>query len=40
MAIEVNGSVYETDNEGYLPDPAEWDLNVAQALARGEQLDS
>lgn len=39
MAIEVNGAVYETDNEGYLLDPANWDLNVARVLAQGEQLD-
>jgi len=39
MAIEINGSVYATDNEGFLLDPSDWDLNVAKALARGEQLD-
>jgi len=39
MAIEVNGTVLETDNEGYLLDPADWNMQVAQELARGEQLD-
>lgn len=39
MAIEVNGAVLETDNEGFLLDPAEWDMDVAHELARGEKLD-
>lgn len=39
MAIEVNGSVYETDNEGFLLDPADWDVSVARVLAHGERLD-
>ena len=38
MAIEVNGVSVETDNEGYLLDPGEWDLDVANELARGERL--
>ncbi len=38
MAIDVNGVTLETDNEGYLLDPSEWDLDVAQELARGENL--
>jgi sulfur relay (sulfurtransferase) DsrC/TusE family protein len=39
MPIEANGSVYEATNGGGLLDPAEWDLDVAQALAHGERLD-
>ena len=39
MAIEVNGSIYETDKEGFLLDPSDWDMNVANALARIEQLE-
>lgn len=38
MALEVNGITLETDNEGFLLDPDTWDLDVAAALARGEQL--
>ncbi len=33
MAIQINGQVLETDNEGFLLDPADWDYEVAQALA-------
>jgi TusE/DsrC/DsvC family sulfur relay protein len=39
MPIEVNGTTLETDNEGFLLDPSEWDLDVARELARGEQLE-
>lgn len=38
MAIEVNGMTLETDNEGFLLDPSEWDLQVAGVLAEGERL--
>ena len=34
MAIEVNGAMLETDNEGFLLDPAEWDMDVAHELRR------
>ena len=39
MAINVNGLVIDTDNEGYLLDPADWNMDVAQTLARGENVD-
>ena len=39
MTIKVNGNVLDTDNEGFLLDPGEWDMDVARALARVEQLD-
>jgi len=35
--LEVAGKFIETDNEGFLVDPADWDINVANKLA--EQLD-
>ena len=38
MAIDVNGVTVATDNEGYLLDPSEWDLDVAHELARAENL--
>lgn len=37
--LEVNGKIVETDAEGYLFDPAEWDHDVAQALALGENIE-
>ena len=38
MGIEVNGVMLETDNEGYLLDPGEWDMDVANEIARSERL--
>lgn len=34
MALEVNGSILETDEEGFLLNPAEWNRDVAEVLAR------
>ncbi len=39
MAIEVNGKSYETDEEGYLVNLAEWDADVAKILAAGEKVE-
>ena len=45
MAIEVNGAMLETDNEGFLLDPAEWDeirrhpLYSKEILLRENSLD-
>ena len=39
MAIEVAGKHIETDAEGYLVDPADWSPEVAEALARQENLE-
>ncbi|MEE9342319.1 MAG: TusE/DsrC/DsvC family sulfur relay protein [Gammaproteobacteria bacterium] len=39
MAIELNGETIEVDNEGYLLEPADWDLELAQKLADGENID-
>lgn len=39
MTIEVNGKTLETDEEGFLLDPSEWNLEVAQVIARGERLE-
>ena len=38
MTIEINGRQLETDNEGFLLDPAEWDTQVAEALAETVQV--
>ena len=39
MSIEINGKVIATDAEGYLVDPADWDDNVAAALAQQEEIE-
>ncbi len=39
MTLEVNGKILETDEEGFLLDPGEWNETVAQHIAKGERLD-
>ena len=39
MALEINGKTLETDEEGFLLDPGEWNETVAQHIAEGERLD-
>ena len=39
MAIEINGKTYETDEEGYLANLAEWDEQVAKAMAEEDDCD-
>jgi len=39
MGIEVNGKVYETDEEGYLANLNEWTPEVATAMAKDEDVD-
>ncbi|MBE0614701.1 MAG: TusE/DsrC/DsvC family sulfur relay protein [Burkholderiales bacterium] len=39
MPIEVNGKSYETDEEGYLVNLAEWDEDIGKALAEGENIE-
>ena len=36
--IEVNGKSYETDEEGYLINLADWNMDVAQYIAQTENL--
>ena len=38
MVLEFDGRSIDTDAEGYLVDPSQWDEKVAEALARGEQI--
>lgn len=38
MVIEVDGRTINTDDEGYLVDPADWNEQVAEELARRESL--
>lgn len=39
MGIEVNGKVFETDEEGYLANLNEWNPEVATAMAKDEDVD-
>ena len=39
MAIEINGKTYETDEEGYLVNLAEWDEDIGLELAKGENIE-
>ncbi len=39
MGIEVNGKVYETDEEGYLANLNDWNPDVATAMAKDEDVD-
>lgn len=38
MAIEVNGKVLETDEEGYLLELGDWNSDVANAMAAADQI--
>ena len=37
--IEVSGKSYETDEEGYLVNLNEWDMDVANYIAKTESID-
>ena len=39
MPLEVNGRIVDTDDEGFLLQPDDWDQAVAEALARQENID-
>jgi tRNA 2-thiouridine synthesizing protein E len=39
MGIEVNGTTYETDEEGYLLNLAEWNEEIGKVLAQGENVE-
>ena len=39
MGIEVNGKVYETDEEGYLANLNDWNPEVATAMAKDEDVE-
>jgi tRNA 2-thiouridine synthesizing protein E len=39
MAIEVNGKVYETDEEGYLVNLNEWESGIAEVMAKEDDLE-
>ena len=39
MGIEVTGTTYETDEEGYLANLSEWNEDIGAALAKGENVE-
>ena len=39
MAIEVNGKILDTDEEGYLVNWNDWDAEVAEAMARTDDIE-
>ncbi|MDD5297191.1 MAG: TusE/DsrC/DsvC family sulfur relay protein [Rhodocyclaceae bacterium] len=39
MALEIQGSVIPTDQEGYLLEPEDWSEAVAEELARQENIE-
>ena len=39
MAIEVNGTTYETDEEGYLINLADWNEDIASTIAKTENVE-
>ena len=39
MPLEVAGNTLRLDEEGYLVDPADWNDQVAEALARHERIE-
>jgi tRNA 2-thiouridine synthesizing protein E len=39
MQFDVNGRTIETDEQGFLRDPADWSEEFAQALARHEGIE-
>ena len=39
MSIELNGKTYDTDEEGYLTNLAEWNEDVAGFIAKTENID-
>lgn len=39
MSIVVDGKMLETDEEGFLLDPGQWNEAVAECIARGEELE-
>ncbi|MEJ5210760.1 TusE/DsrC/DsvC family sulfur relay protein [Thiobacter aerophilum] len=39
MSFEINGKVYETDEEGYLVNLADWNEEVAKHLAAEEKVE-
>ncbi len=39
MSFQINGNVIETDNEGYMLDPGDWSMTVAEHIAQQEKME-
>ena len=39
MTLEVDDKIIQTDDQGFVIDPEEWDKTVAEAIARQEGLE-
>jgi tRNA 2-thiouridine synthesizing protein E len=39
MAYELNGKVYESDEEGYLVDISAWNTELAELIAKDENIE-
>lgn len=39
MSLELDGKIVETDQEGYLVDPADWNEEIARRLAQDEKIE-
>ena len=39
MSYEVNGRTVETDNEGFLLDPDDWNQSLAEVIAAHEKIE-
>ena len=39
MAYEVNGTVFEADEEGYITDISEWSTELAELIAKDENIE-
>ena len=39
MSIQLNGKIIETDHEGFLLEPSDWNEDVAQAIADKEDIE-
>ena len=39
MSIEVNGNVYEVDEEGYLSDLTRWEPGIADVMSKQDDLE-
>ena len=39
MSLQLNGATIEIDDEGYLLNPDDWSLELAEVIARGENME-
>ncbi|UCE89329.1 MAG: TusE/DsrC/DsvC family sulfur relay protein [Pseudomonadota bacterium] len=39
MTIQIGGTILDTDEEGFLLDPAQWNREVAEIIARSERIE-